>query len=99
MALEHDLGDRIELRSSFRNAAGAFTDPTEVTYRVKDAGGSVTTYTYGGATVTKNATGSYSVFVTPTTSGTWYWRAEATGDVVDAVEGSFRVAASEVIDG
>lgn len=99
MALAHDIGDRIELRAAFRNAAGAYTDPTEVTFRVESPSGAVTVYTYGGATVTKNATGSYSVWITPTVSGSWYWRAEATGAVVDAVEGGFRVSASEVISG
>jgi len=99
MALAHDLGDRIELRASFISASGAFADPTEVTYRVKSPDGDVTVYTYGGATVTKNAVGSYSVWITPTVSGDWAWRAEATGSVVNAVEGRFRVAASEVIDG
>lgn len=99
MSLEHDLSDRIELRSAFRNAAGAFADPTEVTYTVKSPAGSTTTYTYSGATVTKIETGKYRVYITPTVSGEWFWRAAATGDVVDVVEGSFRVAASELIDG
>lgn len=99
MSLEYDIGDRVELRAAFRDSTGAFADPTEVTFRVKDADGSVTVYTYGGATVTKIETGKYRVYITPTISGEWSWRAEATGDVVDTVEAGFRVRESEIVDG
>lgn len=99
MGLSTPLGKRLELRASFRSSTGAFTDPTEVVFRVEDPDGTVTVYTYSGATVTRIEAGKFRVYITPSISGDWFWRAEATGAVVDAIDGTFTVSASEVIDG
>lgn len=91
MAGPYDKGDTIRVTCTFKNSAGVDTDPTAVVARVQDPAGVETT-----PTVTKSATGIYYIDVTPSLSGTYYYRFEGTGALVAASpDGHFNVKASE----
>lgn len=79
---------------------GVATDPTEVTVLVKNPAGTVTTYTFGGGTVSRAAAGDYYVDLTiPTTAaaeGRWCYAFRGTGVVIAADEGRFVVRRSTV---
>lgn len=86
----YDPGSTIRLGANFRTQ-GAFADPTTVTLKVKDPAGTVTTYTYAGAAIIKDAVGRYHRDITPNTPGQWYYRFFATGTVEATIEETFRV--------
>ena len=66
-----DLGDLIELKITFRNDAGAVTDPTSPTLAVHKPDGTTTTYVHPtDAALVKDSTGVYHVNYTPTMAGT-----------------------------
>lgn len=69
--------------------ANVLTDPTAVTFKMKDPARTLTTYTYGvGATVVKDSTGTYHANVQLTTVGQWDYRWEGTGTAAGVNEGS-----------
>ena len=90
----YDKGDLVRIHATF-TASSVVADPTTVTLKVKDPDGVITTYTYGGGTVTKSSTGVYYKDVSVSNDGMWYYRIEGTGAVQSAGEGSFRVRKSE----
>lgn len=90
----YDVGDSVRVSATFTVSA-VNTDPSTITLKVKDPEGSITTYTYAGGTVTKQATGIFYKDVTVSNDGIWYYRFEGTGTVIAAVEGQFRVRRSE----
>jgi len=59
--------------------ADVATDPTTVSLIVRQPGGTQTTYTYAGATITKEATGIYYKDVVLSVEGTWKARMVGTG--------------------
>lgn len=67
-------------------ALGALTDPTSLTAKVRQPGGTETSYTVAGATVTKRSTGIFYRDVDIDAAGRWVVRYIATGAVVDAIE-------------
>jgi hypothetical protein len=97
MLTQYDQGDSVTLTCTFTNSAGTNTDPTEVILRVKDASGNVDVYTYTLAEITQSATGIYTKAITLDESGDWFYRWEATGDVIAAVEGAIYVKTSNVV--
>ncbi len=74
--------------------ASALTDPTTITFKIENPAGTITTYTYAGATITKNATGDYYIDVNLATEGTYHWRWVGTGAVAAADEGELTVIRS-----
>lgn len=71
---------------------GAAADPTTLVLKLKDASGTVTSYTYGSSTaIVNDSVGNYHGDVIIPSSGKWSWRWEATGAVVGATEGTFIV--------
>ena len=75
-----------------RNSAGADTDPTGVTLRVKKPDGTTTTYTYQGSpALLKETTGRFYATVTFDQAGPWAWKLTGTGAVAEATQGRFYV--------
>jgi uncharacterized protein YfaS (alpha-2-macroglobulin family) len=91
----YDVGDEARLSVAFTNAAaGTAVDPSAVALRVRAPDGTVTTYTYALAEVTRDSAGAYHRDIALTASGTWHWRWDGTGTNAASVEGGFQVRAS-----
>lgn len=67
---EFDISDTATARAEFR-VGTTLTDPTTVTLTITHPSGSVDTYTYGAAQITKDATGMFSKGVVVDASGEW----------------------------
>ncbi len=72
------------------------TDPTTVSLTVKDPLGARTTYTYAGATITKDSTGNYHRDFIAVAPGPWNYAWDGTGACEAASEGEFRISRSKV---
>lgn len=59
MASTYDRGDTVRLSATFRDDAGAFSDPTTVVLKVKKPDGTTSTFTYALAQITKDSVGNY----------------------------------------
>ena len=86
----YEPGTKVRLSVVF-SSAGAETDPTTVTLKVRTPAGVVTSYTWAGAQVTKDAVGRFHMDLSVTASGRYYYRWIGTGTVETSVEASFRV--------
>jgi hypothetical protein len=82
----YDIGDTVRLTATFKNTAGANTDPTAVACTWKSPDGTVTSYTYAGATITRSEAGIYYVDIAPTVSGNHWYDFTGTGTVAATVE-------------
>jgi hypothetical protein len=92
------IGDLVRLKVTWIDVNGAPKDPTTLACRVKDAGGTVTVYTYALSQIIKESTGVYHCDVaTGVLSGWWSYRWEAAGAAIGAEESSFYVEASKVV--
>ena len=81
------VGATPTVRVVFRNAStNAPFDPTSVEAHVKSPAGVITTYTYGGGTVTKNSTGDYQVAFTVGVAGDWLVRWSGVNGTANIVE-------------
>lgn len=89
------IGQKPTLRATFKDEDGALTDPTDVTFKVRQPDGTETSYTTADG-VTNDSVGVWS-FPMPNpldAEGRWYWRAVGTGAVVAADEDHFIVDGS-----
>ena len=93
----YDVGNQVQLAAVFTNTAGAATDPTAITLRVRLPDNSVQTYTYAAAQVVKSSTGNYYYNYTTTQYGVHYYRFEGTGALTAASDNSFTVTASPTL--
>lgn len=75
---------------------GLLTDPTTVTLRIKEPDGTVTSYTYAAADLTKVSTGIYTYTFAPDQVGSGWLEAIGTGTVVAVDELAYTVRASQV---
>ena len=92
------IGDGIRLSVVFTVCAtGADADPTTVTLIVEDPSGTQTTYTWAGATVTRDSEGHFHTDIEVDTAGAWHYRWVGTGAVIAAVEGSLYVQESYIV--
>lgn len=82
MAYSRDT--QVELTGTFKDSADALADPTEVTLYVLDPAGTLTTYTYGAAEVTRDSLGVFSKAVTLDQTGAWHYRFKGTGALIVA---------------
>lgn len=89
-----DIGDTVRFAAVFTTTAGVATDPTTVALKLKEPDGAETSYTYAGAAVTKDSTGTYHKDVVVDASGTWHYRWVGTGAVTSAEEGRIVVRKS-----
>jgi hypothetical protein len=85
----YDSGTLVRLSVTF-TLGGADTDPGTVSATVKSPA-ATTTYTYGGGTVSKDATGKYHFDITPAVAGTWYYSWTAGTGVVVTTHGEFAI--------
>lgn len=69
------VGDRRTLTWTFVDASAMVEDPAEVTVEYRDSRGTPTSLTYTHGDLTRVSTGVYSVAITFTYSGSWYFRA------------------------
>lgn len=91
----YDIGDQVTLQATFRNLAGALTNPTATTLKYKDPAGNVTTVNDGDLTTASTGIKTYAVVVDE--AGQWWYRFSGSGAVVAAEEGSFTVRPQQVI--
>lgn len=75
------------------------TDPTTVTFYLRNPDNTVTTYVYGASpALTNPSVGVYILDAGPfNLGGQWIYRAEGTGAVVATIEGEFTILASSVL--
>lgn len=75
---------------------GADFDPATIELQVTDPSGDSTTYTFAGATITKDSVGNYSKVVPNTKEASkWKWRWKVTqGTTEDYAEGTFEIQPS-----
>lgn len=86
------VGTLIEIPVSFTDPAGTPTDPDALVFLVAlySPAGAILTYTYGvDSAVVRESAGVYHLEYLVDAVGAYIWRAEATGAVQRAVEGSF----------
>lgn len=92
------IGSVVRYSVTFKDAAKALADPTNVYLKLENPNGIFTTYHYGdGVTIVKTATGLYYADVEADVSGLWLWRFEGTGANQSACEGSFTVPESNFV--
>lgn len=82
MAYNRDT--QVELTGTFRDSDNALADPTEVTLQVRNPAGTVASYLYSLAEVTRDSLGVYSKAVTLDSSGVWHYRFKGTGALIAA---------------
>lgn len=88
----YDVGDYVRISNAFTTlVTGAAIDPTTVSLVVRAPDGTSTTYTYAGATVTKDSTGSYHADIPATMAGLWRYRWTSTGTGAASEESVFEV--------
>lgn len=90
MANRYWQGQAVRLSCTFTVNAVA-TDPTTVTLKVKDPGGSVVTYTYALGQVTRSAAGVYYKDISTDETGTWQYQWLGTGTCEAVDEDKFEV--------
>jgi hypothetical protein len=88
-------GATVRVTGTFRNAANALADPSTVTFKYKIGTATTVTLAYP-ATITKDSTGVYHVDLVASTSGTWWYRWESTGDPQTSVEVSYFITPTRV---
>ncbi len=91
--MAYDIGDGVRLSVAFTDIAGVAADPTAVQLRVRQPDGTVDTYTFGAAEITKDSTGNYHKDVLPALAGTWAAEYLGTGTVTAMDDVTFKVAA------
>lgn len=74
-------GQTARLEATFRDEDDNVADPTTVTLWVENPSGTETSYTYAGATVSKESTGVYYKNFRWDAEGTWRYRWIGTGAV------------------
>lgn len=82
MSGRYALNALVRLSNTFRSVAGAVADPTTVSLTVTAPGGTVTTYTYAAAEITKDSTGVYHKDLTANETGVWLYTWAGAGAVV-----------------
>lgn len=91
----YDQYQRVRISGAF-TVSDVATDPTAVTFKIKDPSSNITTYVYGtDAEVVKASTGNYYVDYDVDEVGVWYFKWRGTGAVVAANESEFYVQETE----
>lgn len=88
----YNTGDQVGLEITFRNASGALTDPTAVTFRLTPPSGAVVNYTYGvDAQLVRQSIGLFTVDYIPSLPGVYDYSFTGTGAINLSEEGQFFV--------
>jgi NADPH:quinone reductase-like Zn-dependent oxidoreductase len=77
----YQVGDAVRLQATFRSLDGVNTDPTAVSVKVLDPGGTITTYTLAGGQVVKAADGVFRYTLSLTVAGLYTYKWFGTGTV------------------
>lgn len=88
--MSYTIGNYVRMSVEFRDLAGSYVDPTAVEFRVRAPSSTAVSVIAG----TRSETGKYFADVLVDRSGSWAFRAVASGAVVAAVEQTFDVAPS-----
>lgn len=88
------VGSSAKLTVQFKNDLGNAADPEVVALKVMTPSGSISTYTFADAEVTRDATGSFYKNIDLPTAGTWKYRWEGQGTVTAATEAEIEVLRS-----
>lgn len=89
-----EIGDAVRLQGSFFDIDRVLTDPSTVSFKVRDPAAVVATFVYSNdAEVIKGSTGIYYMDFFVNTVGQHNWRLEGTGSV-QVAEQSFFTARS-----
>lgn len=80
----YDRDQEVELKGTFRDDEEALADPTTVTLYVLDPAGTLSTYTYAEAQITRDSLGVFLKNIVLNASGAWYYRFKGTGAVATA---------------
>lgn len=94
----YDIGDPIRLRATF--VSTDFTtvaDPSTMIFRLLYPSGSVATFAFGTASVTRSGTGAYYLDTTASVYGDHAYTALATGGVQAVEEWTFNVRHSKFV--
>ena len=94
----YDIGDKRTLSANFQTGAPlADTDPTTLTFKMKEPDGTVTTYVFGtDAELVKDDTGDYHADWTIAKAGRHRWRFIATGGAHGEEPGDFDVRPTNI---
>lgn len=84
-----DVGDVVRIQNVFTNASGGTVDPTEVILYLQSPSGSVGTYEYSLAEVSRQSQGSFYYNGTVDAAGYWNVRWVGTGAAVAAAQDRF----------
>lgn len=89
----YDLGDTRRLSAAFTITGNSppETDPTTLTFKMREPDGTITTYVYGGSpdSITKNSTGNFHVDWLLAQVGRHTYRWIGTGAAAEADTGEF----------
>ena len=93
-----DSGDTIRFENIF-SVSGTNTDPTTVTFRIRDPNKVVTSYVYGtDVELVKVATGQYRIDLQLDLPGEYFYRWESGGPIAPgAAESRIKITRSQVI--
>lgn len=94
------VGQRPLITATFVNSSNTLTNPTTVTFIIRDPAGTETSTASPNAAISNPSTGVF-VYTWPgstgaTVVGVYGWRVKGVGALIDADEGSFEVVASLV---
>ena len=92
---QYVLGQSVNLRATFK-VLDVLTDPTVVTFKMKDPTGIITSYVYGtDVQLVKDSVGKYHVMASLNKYGIWWYRYEGTGTAPGATEANVEVIVSQ----
>jgi len=86
MANTYHIGQKVRLFGDFYDDTETLTDPTTVTFMVKEPNDTETAYVFGASTVVKDSVGKYHFDVTPNAADRWDYRITGVGNGVDAAK-------------
>lgn len=92
-----DSGDTIRFANTF-SVSGTATDPTTITFRIKDPNQVVSTYVYlTNAELVRSGTGAYRIDLILSLPGEYWHRWEGTGTAPGAAEDRIKIIRSHVL--
>lgn len=101
---KYEIDSSVQINGVFTNAVNdIYVDPSGVTLLVLDPAGAQTAYQYTGvpaSPITRDSQGHYHFTISPSKSGTWTYKWQATGNFVGtSPDTTFTVNASSLIAG
>jgi len=91
MTTAYDIGDQPTVVATFVDVDGVASDPSAITFEVKDPAGTITTESQADATNPSVGTWHWTLPAVIDAHGLWHVRVAATGGLICAGESKFRV--------